>query len=121
MLAHYRLSPDYLVPVTQKKLQIEVVEEKQVEIVPEEPQLEESEFAESSQVLLELDISPISETSNTTQRQRKPLVLLLGLLALLLGGATVGLFAWQQLQPQTLQQMCRRLPQRVQQLCLPRK
>ncbi|PLZ16891.1 protein phosphatase 2C domain-containing protein [Fischerella thermalis] len=121
VLAHYRLSPDYLVPVTQKKLQIEVVEEKQVEIVPEEPQLEESEFAESSQVLLELDISPISETSNTTQRQRKPLVLLLGLLALLLGGATVGLFAWQQLQPQTLQQMCRRLPQRVQQLCLPRK
>lgn len=121
VLAHYRLSPDYLVPVTQKKLQIELVEEKQVEIVPEEPQPEESELAESSQVLLELDILPISETSNTTQRQRKPLVLLLRLLALLLVGATVGLFAWQQWQPQTLQQMCRRLPQRVQQLCLPRK
>ncbi|WP_315790497.1 protein phosphatase 2C domain-containing protein [Fischerella sp. JS2] len=121
VLAHYRLSPDYLVPVTQKKLQIEVVEEKQVEIVAEEPQSEESELAASSQVLLELDISPISETSNTTQHQQKPLVLLLGLLALLLGGATVGLFAWQQLQPQTFQQMCRQLSQKVQQLCLPQK
>jgi protein phosphatase len=121
VLTHCRVSPDYLVPVTQKKLQIEVVEEKQVEIVPEEPQPEESELAASSQVLLELDISATTQTADSTQHQRQSWVWLLGLLALLLGGTTVGLFAWRQLQPQTFQQMCRQLPQRVQQLCPPRK
>ncbi|MGJ5673364.1 MAG: protein phosphatase 2C domain-containing protein [Nostochopsis sp.] len=120
VLTHCRVSPDYLVPVTQKKLQIEVVEEKQVEIVIEEvPQPEESEFAASSQVLLDLDISATTQTADNTQPRRQPGVLWLRLLALLLGSVTVGLFAWQQLQPQTFQQICKKLPQGVQQICPP--
>ncbi|WP_026733639.1 protein phosphatase 2C domain-containing protein [Fischerella sp. PCC 9605] len=118
VLTHCRVSPDYLVPVHQKKLQIETIEEKQVEVVPEEQplQAEESELAESSQVLLELDISATTQTSVSTQHRHKPLVLLLGLLALLVGGTIGGLFAWWQLHPQTFQQMCRQLP-----LCSPRR
>ncbi|MCP6758763.1 MAG: protein phosphatase 2C domain-containing protein [Fischerella sp. CENA71] len=120
VLTHCRVSPDYLVPVTQKKLQIEVVEEKQVEIVLEAaPQPEASEFAASSQVLLDLDISATTQTADNTQLRRKPGVLLLRILALLLGSTTVGLLAWQQLQPQTFQQMCKQLPQGVQQICPP--
>ncbi|BAZ69505.1 MAG: protein phosphatase 2C domain-containing protein [Pelatocladus maniniholoensis HA4357-MV3] len=120
VLTHCRVSPDYLVPVTQKKLQIEVVEEKQVEIVLEEAlQPEESKFAASSQVLLDLDISATTQTDDNTQPQRQPGVLLLRLLALLLGSTIISLFAWQQLQPQTFQQMCKQLPQAVQQICPP--
>ncbi len=121
VLTHCRVSPDYLVPVTPKKLQIEVVEEKQVEVVLEAAPPEESEFAASSQVLLDLDISATTQTDDNTQPelQRQPGVLWLRLLVLLVGSATVGLFAWQQLQLQTFQQMCKQLPQRVQQICPP--
>ncbi|KOP25092.1 serine/threonine protein phosphatase [Hapalosiphon sp. MRB220] len=121
VLTHCRVSSDYLVPVTPKKLQIEVVEEKQVEVVLEAAPPEESEFAASSQVLLDLDISATTQTDDNTQPelQRQPGVLWLRLLVLLVGSATVGLFAWQQLQLQTFQQMCKQLPQGVQQICPP--
>ncbi len=124
VLTHCRVSPDYPVPVTRQNPYIEIVEEKQVEIVVEEPVLEEeSEFTESSQALLDIDIpaTPATETPAKSQRQRRFVVLLLGLLALLVGGTGVGLLVWWQLSPQTFQQMCRQLPQRVQQLCPPEK
>jgi protein phosphatase len=42
-----------------------------------------------------------------------------GMLALLVGSTSLGLFAWWQINPQGFQQMCRQLPQKVQQSCPP--
>ncbi|MFQ4144100.1 serine/threonine-protein phosphatase [Chlorogloeopsis sp. ULAP02] len=129
VLIHYRVSPDYPVLVTKARSQIEVVEEKQVEIVTG-TQLEiahEPELAESSQLLLDLEISEPA-TAKATQtpaknksRQYKPKFRLIGLLVVLLGSTTAGLYAWWRFHPQSFQQMCRQLPQITRQFCMPRK
>ena len=91
-----------------------------VEIQQVEPE-EQTELAQSSQALLELDITATDVTTPTqtlkSQRKQKQWVLLGGLLALLVGGLSLGFFAgWQSNSP-AFQQMCRQLPQKVQQLC----
>jgi protein phosphatase len=116
VLTHCRVSPEYLVPVTPEEPMIEVLE-------PEQQQ-EESELTESSQSLLELDISESVVTEAPIPvivHRRQGWLLLVGLLALLVGGTAVGLFAWWQLNPRSLQQTCRQLPPTVQQFCPPGK
>ncbi|MBF2006404.1 MAG: protein phosphatase 2C domain-containing protein [Chlorogloeopsis fritschii C42_A2020_084] len=129
VLIHYRVSPDYPVLVTSRRSQIEIVEEKEVEIVTE-TQLEvaqEPELAQSSQLLLDLDISEPA-TATATQiptksqpRQHKPKFMLIGLLIVLLGGTTVAFYAWSQFHAQSFQQLCRQLPQITRQFCMPQK
>ncbi|MBC6434217.1 serine/threonine-protein phosphatase, partial [Nostoc sp. HG1] len=89
-------------------------------------------FTESSQALLDLDLDldlseepvlsyEIPPTLIKKPKRGKGLVRLGGVLALLVGGTSLGLFAWWQINPQGFQQMCRQLPQRVQQLCPSKK
>lgn len=144
VLSLCRVSSAYLVPVTPSQPLVEIVklEEPQAEELETEqleleepqaqeleaelPQLEPAFMADSSQALLDLDLTeePANEPMPTPvqkPKRPKPLVLVGGLLVLLLGGTSLGLFAWWQLNPQTFQQMCRQLPQRMQQLCPQRK
>jgi protein phosphatase len=114
VLTHCRISPEYLVPITPQKPIIEVLEPEQQE--------EQAELAESSQSLVEFDISESVTTEAPVPvvvHRRQRWFLLVGLLALLIGGTTVGLFAWWQINPRSLQQTCRQLPSRVQQFCPP--
>ncbi|MEH2379271.1 MAG: protein phosphatase 2C domain-containing protein [Nostoc sp.] len=136
VLTYYRVSPEYLVPVTPALPEDIIEAEIQEEL--EEP----ISFTESSQTLPDLDldldlnlgldldldldlseepfVSPeIPPTLITKPKRDKRLVRLGGVLALLVGGTSLGLFAWWQINPQGFQQMCRQLPQRVQQLCPP--
>jgi len=105
----YGISREYLVSLTYKQPQVEIIEaEKTAEFA----------FAESSPVLLDLDITAEEATATPIQPSRGKLAVLVGgLLLLLLGGTTLGLFVLSQLQPQTLQQICRQLPPSVQQVC----
>ncbi len=129
VLTYCRVSPEYLVPVTlalpEEIIEAEIQEEEQEELKElEEP----TSFTESSQALLDLDLDldlseepplvpEISPTLITKPKRSKPLVMLGGVLALLVGGTSLGLFAWWQINPQGLQQMCRQLPQKVQSVC----
>ncbi|MEH2026278.1 protein phosphatase 2C domain-containing protein [Nostoc sp.] len=131
VLTYYRVSPEYLVPVT-PALPEEIIET-EIQEEPEDSEEQEKEeelifFTESSRSLLDLDLdlelseepplSPdIPPTLITKPNLGKPLVILGGILALLMGGTSLGLFAWWQINPQGFQQMCRQLPQRVQQVC----
>ncbi|RCJ41281.1 serine/threonine protein phosphatase [Nostoc minutum NIES-26] len=140
VLSLCRVSPAYLVPVTPAQPLVEIlkveepeVEEPETELpeaelpeteLPEAelPQLEQASMAESSQALLDLDLTEEPTPTPVKKPSRgKPLVLLGGLLVLLVGGTSLGLFAWWQLNPQTFQKMCGQLPQRMQQLCPQRK
>ncbi|MBW4423745.1 MAG: protein phosphatase 2C domain-containing protein [Nostoc desertorum CM1-VF14] len=134
VLTYCRVSPEYLVPVT-PALPEEIIEaeiQKEQEELKELEELEELEepisFTESSQALLDLDLDldlseePIPSFEIPPSLKRKPkrnkrLPMLGGVLALLVGGTSLGLFAWWQFNPQGFQQMCRQLPQRVQQVC----
>lgn len=120
VLTHCRVSPEYLVAVTRSLPPADVIEEKSEEAQPE--------LTDSSQALLDLDIPESAEAvgaSATSTEVKKPrrgkFWLLLGGLLMLVGGASLGLFAWSQLNPQGFQQTCRQLPQKVQQLCPPGK
>ncbi|MEH1956911.1 protein phosphatase 2C domain-containing protein [Nostoc sp.] len=135
VLTYCRVSPEYLVPVTpalpEEIIEAEIQEEAEEQAEQEQEELQEpTSFTESSQTLLDLDLdlgipeepilSPdIPPTLITKPNRDKRLVMLGGVLALLVGGTSLGLFAWWQINPQGFQQMCRQLPQRVQQLCLP--
>ncbi|MBH8577536.1 protein phosphatase 2C domain-containing protein [Nostocaceae cyanobacterium CENA369] len=97
--------------------QLEIEEPEVEEPEAELPQLEPASMAESSQALLDLDLDLTEEPTPPIlvkkPNRHKSLVLVGGLLALLLGGTTLGLLAWSQLNPlnpQTFQQMCRQLP-----------
>ncbi|MBU7587400.1 MAG: protein phosphatase 2C domain-containing protein [Nostoc sp. TH1S01] len=111
-----RLSKEYLVPVTSLTSSVEIVE-------TETPAVEETDLAESSQALLDLDLTaeaipvPISTPVKKPHRRKKPVVLVGGLLALLVGSTTLGLLAWWRFNPQTFQQACQKLPQPVQSVC----
>ncbi|MDZ8137801.1 MAG: protein phosphatase 2C domain-containing protein [Nostoc sp. DedQUE04] len=142
VMTYCRVSPEYLVPVTpalpEEIIETEIQEEEleKLEELEEPEELEELEeptsFTESSQALLDLDLNSdldldlseepplnpeIPPTLITKPKWRKPLVMLGGVLALLVGGTSLGLFAWWQINPQGLQQMCRQLPQEVQSVC----
>ncbi|MCC5664493.1 protein phosphatase 2C domain-containing protein [Nostoc sp. CHAB 5784] len=134
VLTYCRVSPEYLVPVT-PALPEEIIEAK-IQEEEEQPEQEEEEelisFTESSQTLLDLDLDldlteepvmsfELPPTLITKPNRGKRLVMLGGVLALLVGGTSLGLFAWLQVNPQGFQQMCRQLPQKVQQLCPARK
>ncbi|MEH1833491.1 MAG: protein phosphatase 2C domain-containing protein [Nostoc sp.] len=123
VLTYYRVSPEYLVPVT-LALPPEIIEAE----IQEEP----TSLTESSRSLLDLDLDlDLSEEPFTSPEilpilitkpnRGKRLVMLGEVLALLVGSTSLGLFAWWQFNPQGFQQMCRQLPQKVQQVCLGRK
>ncbi len=103
VLTHCRVSTGYLVPVSSSM----PVHIQQVE--PEEPEL-----AESSQALLELDFTEPETTDPVkSQGQQKRWMLVGKLLAMLIGGLTLGLFARWQFNSQTFQHTCRQLPQQL--------
>lgn len=129
VLTYCRVSPEYLVPVT-PALPEEIIEAE----IQEEPEEQEEliSFTESSQTLLDLDLDlDMSEEPLTSPKipptlikkpnRGKRLVMLGGVLALLVGGTSLGLFTWWQINPQGFQQICRQFPQKVQQLCPPEK
>ncbi|MEH2079575.1 MAG: protein phosphatase 2C domain-containing protein [Nostoc sp.] len=128
VLTYYRVSPEYLVPVTlalpEEIIEAEIQEE-ELEELEELKELEEpTSFTESSQILLDLDLSeepPLSPeippTLITKPKRGKRLVMLGGVLALLVGSTSLGFFAWWQINPQGFQQMCRQLSQKVQSVC----
>ncbi|MEH2181437.1 protein phosphatase 2C domain-containing protein [Nostoc sp.] len=132
VLTYYRVSPEYLVPVTlalpEEIIEAEIQEEEPEELEELEELEEPTSFTESSQTLpdldLDLDLSeepPLSPevppTLITKPKRGKRLVMLGGVLALLVGGTGLGLFAWWQINPQGFQQMCRQLPQKMQSVC----
>jgi protein phosphatase len=103
------VSREYFVSLTYEQPQVEVIEAEKTE---------DFSLEESSPVLLDLDITAEEATPTpVTQPGRSKILVLLGGLLLLLGGTTLGLLIWWQLQPQTFQQMCNQLPPGVQQLC----
>ncbi|MEA5623404.1 protein phosphatase 2C domain-containing protein [Nostoc sp. UHCC 0251] len=125
----------------QEKLE-ELGEQEEQEELAEPGELEKLEeptsFTESSQALLDLDLDldlnldlseepfptpvmPPSFKRKPKKRRGKGLTMLGGVLALLVGGTSLGLLAWWQINPQGFQQICRQLPQGVQQLCPPEK
>ncbi len=127
VLTYCRVSPEYLAVVTPTPVEIieaEIEELEELQELEEEP----TAFTESSQALLDLDldldvseepiINPeIPPTLIEKPKLRQRLVILGGILVLLAGGTSLGLFAWWQINPQGFEQMCRQLPQRVQQVC----
>ncbi|BAY76663.1 protein-serine/threonine phosphatase [Nostoc linckia NIES-25] len=134
VLTYCRVSEEYVPPVTPTP-PVEVLEPEIEQLVEEEelPELEEelTSFTESSEESLDLDLDldtpkepvtipttpEIPPTLIEKPRLRKPLLMLGGVLALLVGGTGIGLLAWSQINPQGFGQMCRQLPSRVQQVC----
>ncbi|MFN6535015.1 MAG: PP2C family protein-serine/threonine phosphatase [Nostoc sp. EkiNYC01] len=128
VLTYCRVSPEYLAVVTPTPsveiVEAEIEEPEELEELEEEP----SSFTESSQALLDLNVDlalpeepainpEIPPTLIEKPKRDKRLVMLGGVLALLFGGTSLGLFAWRQINPQGFEQVCRQLPQRVQQVC----
>ncbi len=125
VLTYCCVSPEYIVAKQPSEALIDMFEgniepEVEVEIEPEITP-EESEFAESSQALLDLELPnetqvptvPVAvKTSN-----KKLLLLLVGLLLLLLASTSIGLFAWWKYNPRSFGQVCRQLPVAVQRIC----
>ncbi|WP_071191438.1 protein phosphatase 2C domain-containing protein [Trichormus sp. NMC-1] len=114
-----RISQAFLVPITPAPLAIEPIEPEEPAItVPELEAPTVESLAESSQTLLDLDLTEEPAQTPVKQPNRgKLVVMLVGFFALLLGSASVGLFAWWQLNPQSFRQTCQQFPQKVQQLC----
>lgn len=114
VLSHCRISLEYLVPVT-RALPVKV----QIEEEPEE----ELELIETTQAFLELDVKAEAVVKDKTQTPVKTLhrpswwMWFGGLLILLVGATSLGLFAWWKLSPQTFQPTCRQLPLRMQRFC----
>ncbi len=118
VLTHCRVSPDYPVHVAQKETQA----------LTTIPEAVESTFTESSQALLDLDLPESLPTDSPTtpapgasksDKGKRGWLIFTGLLFLLLGGTSLSLAAWWQINPQSFQQQCQRLPQKVQKLCPP--
>jgi protein phosphatase len=117
VLTHCRVSCEYPAQLTHTPPQIEI--EQTEELLTETPV--ESEFTDSSQALLDLEL-PLEEapaTPNTkSTRSKQPILILLGLLVLLVGGTSLGLLTWRHFNPGSFQRVCRQLPTRVQGVCL---
>lgn len=121
VLTYCRVSPEYIVPIRA----LPPASDTQTEHEQQEQQEQQYELAASSQALLELDVSELpardkTQTPAKRQGRRKWWVLLGGLLAFV-GGASLGFVAWSRLSPETFQQTCGQLPEKVQQVCLPQK
>jgi protein phosphatase len=120
-LTHCRVSPESIITSTPVEFSPEIDETDPVA----ELEVEESEFAESSQPHLDLDLDLDSESEQpelvTTAKTKKtgfsPLIWLLGLILLLATGTGLGLFAWWRYSPATLEKACNRLPQGLQRIC----
>lgn len=122
VLTYYRVSPIDIVPIIRA---LPPASDTKAEQEQQEQPKQQYQLAASSQALLDLDVSepPVLDKIQTPakqQRRRKWWVLLGGLLAFF-GGASLGLVAWWRLSPETFQQTCARLPQKVQQVCPPEK
>lgn len=109
-----RVSQESLVPISHTQPTVEVVE---AEIEEEPASLAETAPGRVAVEVTEEPIPSLGKKSNLG----KSLVLFGGLLLLLLGGTSVGLFAWSQLNPAAFQRMCQQLGPRVQQFCPQRK
>ncbi|ADI65125.1 protein serine/threonine phosphatase ['Nostoc azollae' 0708] len=119
-----RISQAYLVPVTPTPLVVEPTETEELAITAAEGETSELEIstveslAESSQALLNLDLTEKPALNPVKETSRSQLVVLLGgFLALVMGSTGLGLFAWWQLEPESLRRVCRQLPQQMQQFC----
>jgi protein phosphatase len=121
VLTHCRVTPEYIVAKQPSEALIDMFEtniEPEVEIEPEISL--ESDFAESSQALLDLELpneaavptAPVAVTA-----KKKPLLWLIWLLLLLLASSSIGLFAWWRSNPRSFGQVCRQLPVTVQRIC----
>lgn len=127
VLTHCRVSPEYIVTTSSSSANQTPLDIFETNIeVEQEPETNESEMAESSQALLDLELSEeavipptptVKESTPKPQRQRKPLALLIGLLLLLLGSTSLGLFVWWRYSPRTFGQMCRQLPHSLERIC----
>jgi protein phosphatase len=76
----------------------------------------ETDLAASSQTLLNLSFNAETITPLPPSKSRS-WVLFVVFLLLLMGTTSVGLFAWWQLYPQSFQQVCRQLPEKVRKFC----
>ncbi|TAF06662.1 MAG: serine/threonine-protein phosphatase [Nostocales cyanobacterium] len=119
-----RISQASLVPFTPTPLTIQPSEPEESAITL--PKLEISELeapkadslADSSLALLDLDLTEKPALTPVKDPNRGKLIVMLGgVLALFVGGTSLGLFAWWQLQPQSFGQVCQQLPQQLQQFC----
>jgi protein phosphatase len=123
VLTHCRVTPEYIVAKQPSEALIDIFEgniEPEVEVEPE-IKLDESEFSESSQALLDLELpneAPVTPIPVAVTVKKKSLPLLLGgLLLLLLASTSIGLFVWWKYNPRSFGQVCRQLPQSVQRIC----
>lgn len=133
-----RLSKDYLVPIPKPQPLAEIPQESEIlEIPPETSQPEEyalaaietesslaeieptSTLAESSQALLNLELTeePSPAPTPPQKPQRKPLLILGGVIVMLVGSAGFVLLALSQIYPKNFQEECQKLPLIVQRLC----
>ncbi|KZL47651.1 serine/threonine protein phosphatase [Nodularia spumigena CENA596] len=124
-----RVSREYLVP-TPSPFPEEIAHTEELEEPEELEELEEleepeaeSSWSQSSQALLDLNLTldnlpdaPIPTPVKEPNRLQ-PMVLIGGLLALLVGGTSLGLLVLWEVNPQGFQQICRQLPPRMQSLC----
>ncbi|MEA5616691.1 protein phosphatase 2C domain-containing protein [Cronbergia sp. UHCC 0137] len=117
VLTLYRTSKASLVPITPTPLALAVSTSE--ELATTIPELTTSaieatpvlSLAASSQALLNLDLSTELEPVPLPKASpAKMLVMVAGLLVLLLGGTSLGVLAWRQLNPQSFNQMCRQFP-----------
>jgi protein phosphatase len=76
----------------------------------------ETDLATSSQALLNLSLNE-EATTPISPSKGKSWVLFVVFLLLLMGSTSVGLFAWWELYPQSFQQVCRQLPEKVRKFC----
>lgn len=117
VLSLCRTSQASLVPVKPTALITQPIEPEESAITP--PEAETVDYlTDSSLALLDLELTEESAPILLKELNRgKLLVILGGCLALLLGGTSIGLFAWWQFQPQSFVQVCRQLPQQLNQFC----
>ena len=106
------VSREYHVSLTYAQPEVEVIAAEKT------PAPDLSLEEENTPIIVDVDITPEEPTPTPVQQpSRGKALALLGGLLLLLGGTTLGLLMWWQLQPQTFQQLCRQLPPGMQQLC----
>jgi protein phosphatase len=121
-----RLTKEYLVPVSSLSPPDEIIEAQTPEVEEpaltetpldaETPEVEEPTLTESAQALLDLDLSeeptppiPTIPTPIKQRDRRQPIVIVGRLLALVIGGTSLGLLAWWQIHPQSFQQVYREI------------
>jgi protein phosphatase len=119
VLTHCRVSPESIITSTPIEFSPEILE------TPgeAESEVEESEFAESSELPLDLELDTEDEQpevvtpANKKKKGLSPLMWLLGLLLLLTVGTGLALFTWWRYSPATFEKACNRLPQRLEKIC----